>query len=115
MADKNIGTTAVHVSTSDEENYFDGVAILNLRVMVTEEDGMWVAQGLEIDYAAQGATVAEVKQNFQAGFLATVTEHLKQFRSIRHLLVPASEDVYLDMEAFAVKPLFHQHVSLSSV
>jgi hypothetical protein len=46
-----------------EANAKDGtpVACENLRVLITKEDGPWIAQGLEIDYAVDGDTISEVK------------------------------------------------------
>ncbi|HSP13771.1 MAG TPA: hypothetical protein VLV78_03340 [Thermoanaerobaculia bacterium] len=103
----------MHISASADELRIDGVGIFNLRVLVKEEDGLWVAQGLEIDYAAQGTSLAEAKQNFQAGFLGTITEHLTEFGKIDQLLVPAAEDVFLEHDSLAGKGcLVYQHVSL---
>lgn len=107
-------TTAIHASVSDEDcGYrFDAVGVRNLRVLVTEEmTGVWVAQGLEIDYAAQGASIEEVKQRFQDGLRATITEQLKQFHSIRQLLVPASEDVFLEFQTTIEGPVRYSQVS----
>ena len=42
------------MNTSEHHERFDAaylVTVLDLRVMVTEEEGCWFAQGLEVDYA----------------------------------------------------------------
>ncbi|MBY0498854.1 MAG: hypothetical protein K2P74_04445 [Nitrosomonas sp.] len=65
-----------------------------LTVMLTAEDGGWFAQGLEIDYAACGATLEEAKENFAHGLVSTMTEHMKMHESLKHFLVPASPEVW---------------------
>jgi len=109
-----LAATVEHVTMLDKDNglRLDGVGIRNLRVLVTEEEaGMWVAQGLEIDYAAQGKSVAEVKQRFQDGLRATITEQLKQFQSIKQLLVPASNDVFLEFATAIERPVFYSQTT----
>ena len=66
--------------------------------MVTRDENLWIAQGLEIDHVAQGSSLAEVKQLFQEGFLATVNEHLKRFNSIEGMLVGAPREVLLELD-----------------
>lgn len=57
-----------------------------LRVLVTPSiDGGFVAQGLEVDYLATGATLDEVQQNFANGFLATVEAILRRGRDLTSL------------------------------
>jgi len=108
-------TTAARVSVSDEEIGFcvDGVVINNLRVLITEEEpGIWVAQGLEIDYVAQGRSDAEVKQRFQDGLRATINEQLIHCRSIKQLLVPARQDVFLEFATAIEGPVIYSQVSI---
>lgn len=62
------------------------VAVLDLKVMVTREDGFWFAQGLQIDYAAQGRSWLEVRKAFEDGFTATIDLHLKKYGHLEHLL-----------------------------
>jgi hypothetical protein len=106
--------TVTHMTMSDEDCglRFDAVGIRNLRVLLTEEEpGIWVAQGLEIDYAAQGRSAAEVKQRFQDGLRATITEQLKHHRSIKPLLVPASDEVFLEFQAAIEGPVLYSQIS----
>jgi len=58
----------------------------NLRVIVIKDDDMWFAQCLDINYAAQGASLAQVKRNFERGLSATVDEHVRVFGNIENLL-----------------------------
>ncbi|HEV7242727.1 MAG TPA: hypothetical protein VGQ36_26095 [Thermoanaerobaculia bacterium] len=92
---------------------FDAVRIRNLRVLITEESpNVWVAEGLEIDYAAQGRSVAEVKQRFQDGLRATINEHLRQYRSIENLLVRARDDVFMEFQDAIEGPVLYSQVSI---
>jgi hypothetical protein len=107
-------TTVVRASVSDDDCglRFDAVGIRNLRVLIKEEEpNVWVALGLEIDYAAQGRSIAEVKQRFQDGLRSTITEQLKQYRSIKQLLVKASDDVFLEFQAAIEGPVLYSQVS----
>lgn len=57
-----------------------------LRVLVTPSiNGGFVAQGLEVDYLATGATLDEVQQNFANGFLATAEAILRRGRDLTSL------------------------------
>jgi hypothetical protein len=59
---------------------------------------MWFAQSQDINYAAQGASLAEVKRNFERGLTATVHEHLRVYGHIRNLLSrPPSSGVWQDL------------------
>ena len=57
--------TAFRASTEDRSTQIVGIG--NLRVMIMKTSTYWYAQGLEIDYAAQGETIEEVKECFQMG------------------------------------------------
>ena len=70
------------------------VGIKNLRVVISLHEGMWFAQGMEIDYAAQGESFARVKKAFERGLEATIGEHLKIFGNLGRLLQPAHEDAW---------------------
>jgi len=80
------------VSSDDESKAVVGIG--NLRVLLLNDDGSWFAQGLEIDYAAQGATLEEVKQRFQDGLMGTVSEYLRMYGDIGKLLQPAPAEVW---------------------
>jgi hypothetical protein len=83
--------TAFHGKTADGA---DVVGIGNLRVMITNDDGSWFAQGLEIDYAAQGESLDDAKRRFEQGLAATITEHLRVYGTIERLLQPAPREVW---------------------
>ena len=88
--EKQACTTAIHAK--DGNNHC--VTLSALRVMLLEDSSGWFAQGLEIDYAASGATIDEVKKKFETGFSATLREHLKMFGSIERFLSPANGDAW---------------------
>ncbi len=73
------------------------IGIGNLRVMITNDDGSWFAQGLEIDYAAEGGSLVEVKNNFERGLGLTIHEHLNLYGTIEKLLQPAPKDTWVEL------------------
>ena len=62
--------------------------------MLLQDDGSWFAQGLEIDYFAQGATIEDVKHRFQEGLRETLDFHLKLFGTIDGVLRVAPKEVW---------------------
>jgi hypothetical protein len=86
---------AVHASQED----LHAVTIGSLRVLVCEEAGEWFAQGVEIDYAATGASPEEVKTRFERGLAATVHLHLRSFGSVERLLKFAPESVWQKLKS----------------
>src|ERR1700692_1920059 len=79
-------TTAFHAHRDASDTSIDVVGFGNLRVFIIKDDGMWFAQCVDINYAAQGASEPEVKANFERGLRSTVEEHLRRFGSIENLL-----------------------------
>lgn len=73
------------------------VHIGNLRVLIVNDDSSWFANGLEIDYAAQGSSLKDVKHRFERGLAATIDQHLKVYGSIDRILKPAPEDVWVEL------------------
>jgi hypothetical protein len=87
---KDRSPMAIHGSQGDSHI----VGFGNIKVIVCEDDGIWFAQGLDIDYAAEGSSLKNVQENFQNGFSATVGLHLQAFNTIENLLVPAPIEVW---------------------
>ena len=77
----------------------------NIRVVIVPDEKFYFAQGLEIDYAAQGTTIAEVKKNFELGFQATLDLHLKVHGNVKGFLQPAPPPVWQEFlpDAAAMK------------
>lgn len=63
------------------------VMVSALRVLLVKEgQSLWSAVGVEIDYAACGASEAEAQENFERGLAATVQAHIERFGGIDRLL-----------------------------
>ena len=62
-------------------------------VVIVKMRDYWFAQGLDIDYSAQGGSLQEVKERFQTGLLETVREHLNRFGTLQHFLAPPPAEV----------------------
>lgn len=84
-------TTAAHASTDHAEHI---VGIGDLRVVLIEEGNYWFAQGLEIDYLAQGSSIKDAKDKFETGLAATFYENLRIHGTIQPLLVPAPVEIW---------------------
>jgi len=71
------------------------VGVGNLRVMISHEDeDVWIAQGLEIDYAVEGSSLPDVKQQFETGLSATLLAHLRVYNSFTHVLKAAPAEMW---------------------
>ena len=70
------------------------VGIANVRVLLKEDGQFWVAQGVEIDYFAQGETLEQAQKNFGLGLASTVRLYLKHHQSIGPMLKWAPVEVY---------------------
>jgi hypothetical protein len=81
----------------------------NLRVLITKHEDGWLAQGLEADYAIDGATVDEVKRRFEQGLALTVQSHLRVYKHAKHVMTVAPQQVW--DKFFAVVPPDMQHRS----
>ncbi len=86
---------AVHAADKDGVHHLVGFG--NIRVIIVPDGGAYFAQGLEIDYAAQGSTVTEVKKNFEVGLEATIKTLQKIYGSITGILQPAHPDVWQEL------------------
>lgn len=83
-------TTAAHFRTEDDQH---AVLLSALRVMVENDGDTWFARGIEIDYAAAGTSLADVRERFVRGLQRTIEENLKRYNSIQRILRWAPEDV----------------------
>jgi hypothetical protein len=92
---KAVPAMAVHASDKDGVHHLVGFG--NIRVIIIPDGAAYFAQGLEIDYAAQGSTVDEVKKNFEVGLEATIQQHLKIYGNIKGILQPAPPAVWQEL------------------
>lgn len=73
------------------------IGISALKVVITKDGANWFAQGLDIDYAAEGISVENAKQNFENGLAATIHQNLKAFNDPSKILKPAPPEVWQEM------------------
>ena len=73
------------------------VGILDLQVVLAKQESHWVAQGLEIDYAAAGDSIEDVKRRFHEGLVATIQVHFDRFGSLDKLIIPAETTDWLEL------------------
>lgn len=85
-------TTAWHAEDGTHMHHVVGIG--NLRVILVPDGDFWFAQGLEIDYAAQGKSKPDAKRKFENGLLSTIQQHLKIHGSIEKLLKIAPPAVW---------------------
>ena len=90
------GAIALHNSSSCEFGNSHAVALLSLKVMITEEEGYWFAQCLEIDYATDGESAEDVTKRFEDGLEKAIDVHLKEFGNLDNLLQPAPSRVLME-------------------
>lgn len=83
--------------------------------MLFHDDGSWFAQGLEIDYFAQGDSLTEVQESFQNGLMATIDYHLKEHGNIRGILQVAPQETWEDFLMNGELSKRYFHVSLHEV
>lgn len=108
------GTRAVHARTADGSNHAVGIG--NLRVVLLQDGDKWFAQAYEIDYAAEGTTLANAQKNFERGLELTIHAHLEAYGSIDRLLVPVSPTTFQKLAvSAAVHPYRYSHVSFHSL
>jgi hypothetical protein len=105
-------TTALHGKTSDG---VDIVMIDKLRVALTRDGNAWVAQGLEIDYAAEGTSVEDAKEQFQTGLMLTLRENIRVFGHIKGVLRVVPQDVWYALMAENVLRQVHSQISAHKV
>jgi hypothetical protein len=80
-----------HRKTDDGSHF---VAINALKVLLFRDGDHWIAQSLELDYAAAGESIADVKHRFTEGLCLTIGEHIKKYESIEHLVRPAPPEIW---------------------
>ncbi len=88
-------TAAIHAKHVDGKHH--AVGVWNLHVLIVPDGRFWFAQGLEIDFAVQGDSVADAKKQFENGLEATIHHHIRIFGNISRLLCVAPNEVWQDL------------------
>lgn len=100
------GAEAIHLSNGENQHI---VGVKSIRVFISKDGDMWFAQGLDIDYASCGNTIAETKMNFETGIKKTIAEHLKLHGDIEKFLKTAPQEAwkeYFETSANIIKQEF---------
>lgn len=84
--------TAFHAEMEGGDDHVVGIG--NLRVMLFNDDGSWFAQGLEVDYFAQGSTLEDAQKRFQDGLWETIDYHLRIYGDITRVLQVAPAEAW---------------------
>lgn len=69
--------------------------VRGLKVWIYQNRGDWIAQGLDIGFAASGKNAEEARERFMRGLFATIDENLRRFGSLDHLVRPAEADCWI--------------------
>ena len=56
-----------------------------VNIEVQPDGDAWFAEGLEVDYGTQGATIEEAVHNFRGGLEATIAQHRKMFGNTKRI------------------------------
>ena len=60
--------------------------IRDLRVVIVRDGDQWFAQGVDVDYAASGESIEDVKHRFALGLVKSMLVNLEQFGSLDSFL-----------------------------
>ncbi len=77
---------------TDGKRHFVGIG--PMKVIICEEDNIWFAQGVDIDYAANGSSMSDVKKNFEVGLAGTIDLHIKLYGNLKKFLKNAPQEVW---------------------
>lgn len=101
------------ISHTRTEQGEEVAAALNVLVCPAEEGG-YIAQGIEIDYLATGATEELAREHFAEGFAATLEAYLKRKRPLDGLFKSRTPAEYIKQYFSApAQPVFVCLVSRS--
>jgi hypothetical protein len=107
------GTAAVHVKDANGEHH--AVAIWNLSVLIVPDGKFWFAQGLEIDYGAQGSSLEDAKKNFERGLAGTIGKHLQIYGNINNFLKFAPSEILREAAANKQSIKKYKQISLHEI
>jgi len=82
-------------TATESEDGALGIKLNDLKVWIYRGTNHWVAQGLDIGYAASGETLEDVKKNFERGLFGTLAVNWKIHRNIEPVMRPAHPIVWI--------------------
>lgn len=106
--------SVVQGQSKDGKVHVVGISALKV-VIVKDGENAWFAQGLDIDYAAEGTSVENVKDNFENGLTATLHQHLLVYSNLNKLLKPAPPEIWQEMFYSHVIGVFVVNIHLHSL
>jgi hypothetical protein len=74
----------------------------DLHILVTKEDGIWYAEGLEIDYCVQGKDPDDVIDRFERGLESSAQEYIDRNGSVEGLFREAPRETWDEAESSQV-------------
>lgn len=85
-------SSAVAVHGTDGATHIVGIG--PIKVIICHDGASWFAQGVDIDYAANGHSLEDVKKNFETGLAETVDLHIKLYGNLKKFLKHAPQEVW---------------------
>ena len=88
-----------------------------VHVLILNDDGSWFAQGLELDYSAEGTGLEDVQSRFEKGLASTIRGYLKRDGNITAFFEkPASLEYWKLYEAGSSKwrLIFKRKIEIAS-
>lgn len=75
-------------SSAERVNPLSGSGLLGLRVAVVPDGEAWFAQGIDVDYFAQGGSPEEAQKNFTEGLQLMIKLYMSEFKNLQYLNPP---------------------------
>ncbi len=97
MATATPKSSAVAIHVTDGATHFVGIG--PIKVIICNEDGSWFAQGVDIDYAANGTSLDDVQTNFESGLAGTIDLHIKMYGNLKKFLKQAPQEVWDELHS----------------
>jgi hypothetical protein len=97
---------AMAVHKTDGTTHIVGIG--NIKVLICQDGDAWFAQGLDIDYAANGHSIKEVKNNFEVGLKATIDLNIQAYGHIEHFLKVAPQEVWDELHSVGKRYQYSQ-------
>lgn len=69
--------------------------VRDLKVWIYRNRDDWIAQGLDIGFAASGRSFEEAQERFMRGLFATIDQNLRLLESLDHLVKPAEPEYWI--------------------